>query len=164
MAAENPPGCSNTTNEFHRARLLFVSNGIRTGVIGFGPAGQLFHTAVLHAVPGLELAAIVQRRGDEAARAYPGVTIYRDADDAIADPQLQLIVVATPNDLHFDMGMRALQAGKHVVIDKPFTLSSAQAATLAALARDQNLVLSAYQNRRWDGDFQTLQSLLASGV
>jgi scyllo-inositol 2-dehydrogenase (NADP+) len=144
--------------------LLFVADGIRTGVIGFGPAGQLFHTAVLNAVPGLELAAIVQRRGDQAATAYPGVTIYRDADQAIEDPQLQLIVVATPNDLHFDMGRRALQAGKHVVIDKPFTLTAADAAALAALAREKNLVLSAYQNRRWDGDFQTLQSLLSSGA
>jgi scyllo-inositol 2-dehydrogenase (NADP+) len=140
-----------------------VADAIRTGVIGFGLAGRIFHAPVVHAVPGLELCGIVQRHGDEASLAYPGVTIYRDAEEAIDDPNLQLIVVATPNESHFELGKRALEAGKHVVIDKPFTLSSADALTLVHLSRAKNLHLSAYQNRRWDGDFLTVRDILDSG-
>ncbi|HVJ09087.1 MAG TPA: oxidoreductase [Acidisarcina sp.] len=137
-----------------------MTDTIRTCVIGFGQAGRFFHTAVVHAVPGLELTGIVQRHGNEAAQEYPSATIYREAQDAIDDPRLQLIVVATPNESHFDLARRALEAGKHVVVDKPFTLSSSDAAKLVELSRAKNLVLSAYQNRRWDGDFLTLKDLV----
>lgn len=141
-----------------------MADTIRTCVIGFGLAGRIFHAAVVNAVPGLELAGIVQRHGEEAAEAYPSVTIYRDAQDAIDDPSIQLIVVATPNQSHFDLGRRALEAGKHVVIDKPFALSSDDAAKLVDLSRTGSRVLSAYHNRRWDGDFLTIKSLLDAGT
>ena len=140
-----------------------MADTIRTCVVGFGFAGRIFHAAVVDAVPGLELSGIVQRRGDEAAHAYPPVTIYRDAQDAIDDPALQLIVIATPNESHFDLGRRALEAGKHVVIDKPFTLRSDEAAKLVDLSRAKSLVLSVYHNRRWDGDFLTIKGLLDAG-
>jgi scyllo-inositol 2-dehydrogenase (NADP+) len=137
---------------------------IRAGVIGFGVAGRIFHAAVVDAVPGLELACIVQRHGDEAAEAHPGVTIYRDAQQAFDDPSIQLIIIATPNDIHYDLVRRALEAGKHVVVDKPFTIDSADAAHLVELGRKQHLLVSAYQNRRWDGDFLTVKEILESGA
>ena len=141
-----------------------MADAIRAGVIGFGVAGRIFHAAVVDAVPGLELACIVQRHGDEAAEAHPGVTIYRDAQQAFDDPSIQLIIIATPNDIHYDLGRRALEAGKHVVIDKPFTIDSADAARLVELGRKNHLIVSAYQSRRWDGDFKTVQDILQSGT
>src|ERR1700761_290729 len=90
---------------------------IRTAVLGFGLAGRVFHCPFISAVPGLELTAIVQRKGDEAARAYPSARILRSIDAAFADPTIDLIVVATPNETHFDVAAQALQAGKHAVVD-----------------------------------------------
>lgn len=136
---------------------------IRVGVIGFGLAGRVFHTFFVHAVPGLELAAIVQRSGDDAAKAYPHAQQLRSVDELLADSSIQLIVVGTPSDTHYEIARQCLLAGRHVVIDKPFTLASAEAAGLILLARERKLLLTAYQNRRWDGDFLTVQQILASG-
>ena len=140
-----------------------MSENIRAGVIGFGMAGQIFHAAVIHETPGLELAAIVERSGKTAAAKYPGVHVVSSVDELLADPTIALCVVATPNDVHQSIAEKCLRASRHVVIDKPFTLTSEGAAALAATAREQGVVLSAFHNRRWDGDYQTLQSVVASG-
>ncbi|HEY4354598.1 MAG TPA: Gfo/Idh/MocA family oxidoreductase [Acidobacteriaceae bacterium] len=139
-----------------------VSNSanIRVAVLGFGLAGRVFHCPFVSAVPGLELAAIVQRKGDEAAAAYPSARILRSVEDALADSSIDLIVVGTPNDTHFDLAVRALQAGKHVVIDKPFAATGDEALSLVALAKDTSRVLAPFHNRRFDGDFLTVQQLL----
>lgn len=136
---------------------------IRTAVIGFGLAGKIFHTAVIRATPGLELATIVQRKGDEAQLAYPGVKIARSIEEMLEDDSIQLVVVATPSAAHFEHARQCLEAGKNVVIDKPFTLTSEEARKLIELARERKLLLTAYQSRRWDGDFLTLKAILASG-
>jgi predicted dehydrogenase len=141
-----------------------MTQPIRAAVIGFGLGGRVFHTAFIAAVPGLELAAIVQRKGDEAAKAYPDATIYRSVEEMLADDSIQLVAVTTTNHTHFELGRQCLLAGKHVVIDKPFTLTSAEAAELISIARERKLVLSAFQNRRWDGDFRTIRELLSRGV
>ncbi|HEY4009812.1 MAG TPA: Gfo/Idh/MocA family oxidoreductase [Acidobacteriaceae bacterium] len=133
---------------------------IRAAVLGYGLAGRVFHCPFVSAVPGLELTAIVQRTGSEAALAYPEARILRSADEAFADPSIDLIVVATPNETHFDLASRALQAGKHVVVDKPITSSAESARQLAALARAGKRILAPFHNRRWDGDFLTLRKLL----
>jgi len=140
-----------------------MTEPIRAAVVGFGLGGRVFHTAYIAAVPGLELAAIVQRKGDEAAQAYPEATIYRSVEAMLADASIQMVAVTTSNQTHFEIGRQCLLAGKHTVIDKPFTLASAEAAELIALARERKLVLSAFQNRRWDGDFKTLRAVLESG-
>src|SRR5215469_13344956 len=136
---------------------------IGVAVIGFGLAGRVFHAPFVSAVPGLRLEAIVQRRGDEAAKAYPKARILRSVDEALNDDKVQLIVVATPNETHCDLAKRALQAGKHVVVDKPFAASSAEARELIELAAGKKLVLAPFHNRRWDGDFLTVRKLLGSG-
>lgn len=139
-----------------------MSEPIRVGVVGFGLAGRVFHAAVVHATPGLELACIVQRSGNEAAEAYPQMRIARSLDELLSDLSIRLVVVATPNDTHFDLARQCLLAGRAVVIDKPFTVTSEEAAELIRLARQRNLLLTAYQSRRWDGDFKTVRDLLAS--
>lgn len=133
---------------------------IRAGLIGFGYAGRTFHAPVITAAEGIELTAIVQRSGDEAALRYPNARLYRDVKELYADPMIDLVVVATPSTDHFQFVKDALLAGKHVVVEKPFTVTAAEADVLIEEARQRNLVLSVYHNRRWDGDFLTVSKLL----
>jgi len=133
---------------------------INTAVIGFGLAGRVFHAPFVSAVPGLRLDAIVQRRSDEAAKAYPEARILRSFDEVLKDAAIQLVVVGTPNETHFSLARQALLAGKHVVIDKPFAATSAEAKELGDLAAERGLVLAPFHNRRWDGDFLTVRKLV----
>ena len=138
-----------------------MAAAIETVVIGFGLAGRVFHAPFVSAVPGLRLNSIVQRSGDQAAKAYPETRILRSVEEALADPTVKLIIVATPNETHFTLARQALQAGKHVVIDKPFAATSDEARQLTSLAAASSLVLAPFHNRRWDGDFLTVKKLLA---
>ena len=134
---------------------------IDVGLIGFGLAGRLFHAPMISAVRGLRLAAILQRHGDEASEAYPAAKIGRSLDELLAIDSIQLVVIATPNTTHFDLARQCLTAGRDVVVDKPFTPTYAEAAELVAIAQKSGRLISVYQNRRWDGDFQTIQQLIA---
>jgi scyllo-inositol 2-dehydrogenase (NADP+) len=138
-----------------------VTDTIRAGVIGFGLAGRIFHSAVISATPGLELAAIVQRAGDEAAKAYPHAQIYRSIHELLGDPSIRLIAVGTPSFSHFEVAKQCLQADRDVIVDKPFVLTSEEATQLIRLARERGRLLTVYQNRRWDGDFKTAEKILS---
>jgi scyllo-inositol 2-dehydrogenase (NADP+) len=131
-------------------------------VVGFGLAGRVFHCPFVSAVPGLRLAGIVQRKGDEAGAAYPETTVMRSFEEALAS-SAKLIVVGTPNGTHFPLAKQALGAGKHVVIDKPFAGTSEEARELIELAAAKGVLVAPFHNRRWDGDFLTLKKVLASG-
>ncbi len=137
-----------------------MSAAIGTTVVGFGLAGRVFHAPFVSAVPGLHLRGIVQRTGDAAAKAYPEATIFRSLEEALADSATQLIVVATPNETHVPFATQALAAGKHVVIDKPFATTSAEARSLIDLAAQKGVIVAPFHNRRWDGDFLTLRKVL----
>ncbi len=136
---------------------------VGVGIIGYGLAGRVFHAPFVSAVPGLKLVAFVERKTDEAAKAYPGTKTYRTVEEMLADSKIGLVVVGTPNETHFALAKQALEAGKHVVVDKPFAETSAQAEELIALAKAKGLVLAPFHNRRWDGDFLTVKALLADG-
>jgi predicted dehydrogenase len=140
-----------------------TSAPLRAGLVGYGFAGQTFHAPVLSAVPGLELGAVASSQPYKVHADWPGVDVVPDVAMLLARPDIDLIVVATPNAQHHPVAKAALEAGKHVVVDKPFTLDAAQARELADLARRKNRVLSVYQNRRFDADFLTLRDLLATG-
>jgi scyllo-inositol 2-dehydrogenase (NADP+) len=133
---------------------------VRVGLVGFGFAGRVFQASAIEAVEGLELAAIVQRSGGEAASAYPHVKVVSSVGALLEDKSIQLVVVATPNASHLPIARQCLLADRDVVIDKPFALSSAEAAELIQLARARGRLLSVFQNRRWDGDFLTVRKLL----
>jgi predicted dehydrogenase len=133
-----------------------ISKTVSVGLVGYGMAGRVFHAPVISCVPGLKLAAIVERHGRESLQRYPDIAIVTDAEDLFHMPEIDLVVVATPNDTHFKLARNALLAGKHVVVDKPFTISFSQADELIALARQMGKILTVFQNRRWDGDFQTV--------
>jgi len=136
---------------------------IDVGLIGFGLAGRYFHAPVISAVKGLRMAAILQRSGDSAAQSYPDASIVRTVDDLLAIQSLKLIVIATPNQSHFPLAKRCLASGRHVVVDKPFTLNVAEARELLTLARHQNRTLTVYHDRRFDADFQGLRKVIDSG-
>jgi predicted dehydrogenase len=140
-----------------------VPAAIQVGLVGFGFAGSTFHAPIIDGVEGLHLAAILQRNGDTAAQAYPQARIVRSLAEMLALKNISLIVVATQNDSHAPIAKECLLAGRDIVIDKPFAPTYAEAAEVAQLAESQGRLLSVYQNRRWDGDFKTLQKLIASG-
>jgi len=133
---------------------------IRVGLVGFGMAGRVFHAPLISSVEGLELAAVVERTSNHAAERYPGVTIHRSLEELLADTSIKLVVVATPNNTHFEVALQALEAAKNVVVDKPMAVTSAEIAQLAELAGGLGLQVIPFHNRRWDGDFRTVQTLL----
>jgi scyllo-inositol 2-dehydrogenase (NADP+) len=123
-------------------------------------AGKVFHAPLIHANSNLRLTHIVQRRGNLSSTNYPEARQVRDVDEVLAADSVELVVVATPNTSHYDIARRALEAGKHVVVDKPFTITSSDADRLIELSRRVKRMLSVFQNRRWDGDFLTVQQIL----
>jgi predicted dehydrogenase len=136
---------------------------INVGLIGFGLAGRAFHAPVIHAVPGLRLAAIVQRSGNEAAQLYPDARVVRTVENLLALSDIRLAVIATPNDTHCAIARQCLSAGRDVVVDKPLTPTLAEAVDLVKFAEERKRLISVYQNRRYDGDFQAVLQLAASG-
>jgi predicted dehydrogenase len=137
---------------------------ILVGLIGFGLSGQTFHAPMIAAVPGLELASVVERSGDLAHQKYPQARVVRSVDELLADERIRLCVIATPNDSHFELARRCLSAGRNVLVDKPFTVTSEEARLLIHLAEKRGLLLTVYQSRRLDGDFKTVRKILAAGT
>ena len=133
---------------------------MKTGVVGYGVAAQFMHLPFITTNPDYQLLSILQRTGDSAREKFPAVKIVRSIDEMLADPALELVVITTPNDTHFDYTARALRAGKHVVLEKPFTITSGEGKELIAMARQSGKVLSVFQNRRYVSDFLTIRQLL----
>jgi predicted dehydrogenase len=142
----------------------------RAGLVGFGLAGSVFHAPLIAATPDLSLTAIVTSNDDrrrQAAAAYPGATIVTTADELLAratELALDLLVVASPNRTHVPLATAALRAGLHVVVDKPFAPTAAEGRTVIEESRRARKLLTVFQNRRWDGDFLTVQQLLHDGA
>ena len=137
---------------------------IEVGLVGFGLAGRAFHAPVIRAVPGLHLAAIVQRSGNEAAEKYPDVRILRSLDELLAMPEIRVTVIATPNETHYPFARQCLEAGRDVLVDKPFTATLEEAKQLVQLAKRTGRLLTVYHNRRFDGDFQAIRQVVEAGT
>ena len=135
---------------------------LNVGLVGFGFAGKVFHAPVIRAVKGLQLTTIVQRHGPPDPK-YADVTFVRSVEDMLAR-DIDLVVVATPNTSHHPIAKQALLAGKHVVVDKPFTPTLADAEDLVRLAKRQRRIVTVYQDRRYTGDFATVQQVVAEGA
>jgi predicted dehydrogenase len=135
---------------------------LSVALLGYGFAGKTFHAPLLSNVPGLKLTHIVSSDSAKVKRDHD-VTVIGNADEAFALPEIDLIVIATPNSTHFELAHKALAAGKHVVVDKPFTITSKDGAELISQAAQHQLILSVFQSRRWDADFLTLRQILAQG-
>lgn len=133
---------------------------IRVGLVGFGMAGRVFHGPLISSVEGLELAAVVERKTNAAAERYAGITTYRSIEELLGDKTIQLMVIATPSGSHFELAKMALEAGKDLVVDKPMCARAAEIAELMEIAARKKVKLIPFHNRRWDGDFRTIQKLL----
>jgi scyllo-inositol 2-dehydrogenase (NADP+) len=137
---------------------------IGVGLIGYGLGGSAFHAPLVRAEPRLRLHAVVTSRAEQVRRELPGVRVVPSAEELLADPAVELVVVAAPNAVHHELAAAALRAGRHVVVDKPFTLGVADADELIALAAAEGRALSVFHNRRWDGDFLTVRRVVEAGV
>lgn len=133
---------------------------IRTAIVGFGAVAEKMHAPLIEVCPELELTAVVERNSNNCEKKYPKVQTYRSLESLIEQDGADLIVITTPNEFHFPMAKMALKAGKHVVVDKPVTIFSKEAEELLDLAEKKNLICSVFQNRRFDGDFKTLQQII----
>lgn len=134
---------------------------LKVGVVGFGISAKVFHLPFITTLPEhFELKSILQRKGNEAQEAYPHIKIARSIEELVADPEIDLIVITTPNDTHFPYAKLALEAGKHVALEKPFTNTTAEGTGLVKIANASNKVLSVYQNRRYVSDFRTIKDIL----
>jgi scyllo-inositol 2-dehydrogenase (NADP+) len=136
---------------------------IPVGLVGYGMSGSIFQAPVIKAVADLTLAAVCTSRAADVARDLPAARVVATAGQLFADPAIELVVIATPNATHAELARQALEAGKHVVIDKPMTTTVAEADALITLAAERERVLSVYQNRRWDNDFLTVKALIEGG-
>ncbi|MFY4723223.1 Gfo/Idh/MocA family protein [Streptomyces sp. LaBMicrA B280] len=145
-----------------------MSTPLRVGLVGYGLAGSVFHAPLITATEGLVLDTVVTsnpERQQQARDAFPDVTLTATPEELFARAgELDLVVIASPNKTHVPLATAALAAGLPVVVDKPVAGTAAEARTLAALAEDRGLLLSVFQNRRWDNDFLTLRALLEDGA
>lgn len=136
---------------------------IGVALLGFGFAGRIFHAPFISTTPGLRLRVVASSQASSISAAYPDVRVTASRD-AIEDDEVSLVVVATPNDTHASLAEAALRAGRHVVVDKPFTVTLDQARVLAATAEATRQALSVFQNRRWDSDFLGIRDALHAGT
>ena len=136
---------------------------VRVGLIGYGYVGKTFHAPMIAATPGLELVAVASSRAAEVHADHPGVDVV-DADELIARGDVDLVVIASPNDTHRPLAEAALAAGHHVVVDKPFTLSLQEARSVVETAERCQRIVSVFQNRRWDSDYLGIKRVIDSGL
>jgi predicted dehydrogenase len=127
-------------------------------------SGRVFHAPFLHVNPGFEFYSVWEREKNLAKALYPDVKVVRSFEELLGDPAVELVIVNTPNYTHYDYAKQALLAGKHVIVEKPFTVTEADGLELIGLARKQGRKISSYQSRRFDSDYRTVKKVIDSGV
>ncbi|WP_082701900.1 oxidoreductase [Novosphingobium sp. FSW06-99] len=136
---------------------------IGVGIVGNGMATRVFHAPYIRAVPALDLRAVVSRHADAAAP-VPGVALVNDIAALLDDPAIELVVIATPSGTHAELARRALDSGRHVVVEKPFAQDLNEARALTGLAAARGRIAAVFHNRRWDSDFLAVRAAIASGL
>ena len=140
-----------------------MSSPISTGLLAYGMSGRVFHGPFVALNPGFDLMAVVERSQKKAHLDFPNILSYDSVDQLLSDATIELVVVNTPPDTHFEFVEKALLAGKHVLVEKPIAISPAEVGILYDLAREKGKHLFVYQNRRWDSDFLSLKKVIESG-
>lgn len=135
---------------------------INTGILSFGMSGTLFHAPFLKVHPGFDLTAVVERSEKKAHLQFPDIKSFGSVDEIIADPDIELIIVNTPNYTHFEYALKAIRSGKHVLVEKPFAVSSNEAKLLFEEAKKYNRYVLPFQNRRYDSDFLSVTEVIGS--
>ncbi|MCU0400393.1 MAG: Gfo/Idh/MocA family oxidoreductase [Algoriphagus sp.] len=141
-----------------------MNRHIKTALIGYGSVAEKMHAPLIEVCPDLDFVAVVERNGIRCEEKYPHVTTFKSLEELLQADAADLICITTPNEFHFPMAKQCLLAGKHVVVDKPVTVHSWEAEELEKIAREKGLICSVFHNRRYDGDFRTLQKLVAENT
>ncbi len=141
-----------------------MEKNIRVGLVGFGKSGRVFHAPFLHINPHFELTAVVERHRNEAEKMYPYIQTERSLEALLQRDDIDLVVITTPNETHYPYTMKALEAGKHVVLEKPFANNSEEARSMVEAGQQTDKVFTVYQNRRYVGDFKTIRQILAQNL
>ncbi len=141
-----------------------MSETLNVGIIGYGYASATFHAPLIAGVQGLRLTAIASKNPGKVHHDWPDIEVESSPEALFARPDIQLVVIPTPNATHFPLASRALAAGKHVVVDKPFTVTQQEARKLKQQAERAGLLLSVFHNRRWDADFLALRRVIKEGT
>lgn len=141
-----------------------MNSPVRTALVGYGSVAEKMHAPLIDICPDLEFVAVVERNSNRCEEKYPKVRTFRSLDELLEADAADLICITTPNEFHFPMAKQCLLAGKHVVVDKPVTIYSHEAEELEKIASEKGLVCSVFHNRRFDGDFRTLQQIVAQGT
>lgn len=143
---------------------IFVKNYnmqlVKAGLCAFGMSGKIFHAPFLKEHPGFFMSAVVERSKEESKEKYPEATIYRSVEEMLQHADVELVIINTPVQTHYEYAKKALEAGKNIVVEKPFTVNVSEAEELVQLAEEKGLFLSVYQNRRFDRDFLQVQKIL----
>lgn len=134
---------------------------IITGLLSYGMSGEVFHAPLIIPNPGFQLKSVAERKTKKVSQRFPSVKSVSDYKEVINDSEIELVVVNTPNETHFPFTKEALEAGKHVIVEKPFTVTAKQADELIELANKKKKILTVFQSRRWDGDFLTLKKVVS---
>jgi predicted dehydrogenase len=137
---------------------------VRVGLIGYGYAGKTFHAPLIQSVTGLELTVVGSSKRDSVLADLPGVTVCSNREEVATHPEVDLLVIASPNESHYQLATAALHSGKHVIVDKPFTVKLADARSLVQLAEERGRLLSVFHNRRWDSEVLAAKAIVESGV
>ncbi len=140
-----------------------MNKEIITGILAYGMSGKVFHAPFINAHPGFKLHAITERNHKQAATNYPEIISYDTIEETINDPAIELIIINTPNFTHFNYATQALNAGKHILVEKPLTATVAEAMELFKLSEQTGKKIFFYQNRRWDSDFSAVRDVVQSG-
>ncbi len=136
---------------------------INVALSSYGMSGVVFHGPMLESHPGFKISKILERNRNVSSGKHPGAEIVRDFNAILNDQDIELVIVNTPDHLNFEVTRRVIEAGKHAVVEKPFTLKTEDADHLINLARKKGVLLTVYQNRRWDSNFLTVQEIIKQG-
>src|SRR3954465_15650719 len=136
---------------------------INTAILSFGMSGRVFHAPFIHVHPSFKLYGVWERSKQLAKEIYPEIHTFLSIDDLLADKAIDLVIVNTPNYTHYEYTKKALLAGRHVVVEKPFTTTVKEGEELIKLAQSKNLMISVYQNRRFDSDYRTVRKIINEG-
>ncbi|MCL7762564.1 Gfo/Idh/MocA family oxidoreductase [Polaribacter sp. Z014] len=140
-----------------------MGRAIKTGILSFGMSGSLFHAPFLNIHSGFELVGVVERKTKKAQSIYPNIKSFDSVDEILNDSEIELLVINTPSPTHFEFALKAIQAKKHILVEKPFTVTSAEAKKLYAESEKHNCMIMPFQNRRYDSDFLSVKQVIESG-
>ncbi|MCB0475785.1 MAG: Gfo/Idh/MocA family oxidoreductase [Flavobacteriaceae bacterium] len=137
---------------------------INTALCSFGMSGKVFHAPFLDVSPMFSLYGVWERTKNEAEKVHPGIKTFRSLESLLEDDNIELVIVNAPSITHYNIARQVIEKGKHLIVEKPFTATTTEAEELILLAKERNVVLSVYHNRRYDSDFKTVKEIVSQGV